>query len=186
MREPRNHLPRDLQGLRYLDALDAGDLEAVAALWEEASRDPELERMLAELDGALLAEHAGANEQADAERVRGPRAKHLPGRRPPSQPAAMRRRWAVGISLAGAVVAACLLVVLAWLGRNGKSPVPSPERNESAHQVSPPLSDDSARLAQALKACRDLNERDMPAFAWPLPEKLPMKLSTSLSPDRFD
>src|SRR5262245_15777183 len=66
MREPTNHLPRDLQGLRYLDALDSGDLETVAALWEEASRDPELERMLAELDGALFVENAGANGRADA------------------------------------------------------------------------------------------------------------------------
>ena len=50
MKEPRNHLPRDLEALRYLDALNAGDLEAVSALWEDASHDPELERMLAELD----------------------------------------------------------------------------------------------------------------------------------------
>ena len=59
MKEPRNHLPRDLKALRYLDALNAGDLEAVAALWEEATHDPELERMLAELDGAMFREIPG-------------------------------------------------------------------------------------------------------------------------------
>jgi hypothetical protein len=78
MSEPRNHLPRDLKALRYLDALEAGELEAVAALWEEASGDPELERLLAELDEALFLEAAEANWEADAERVRALLPKHLP------------------------------------------------------------------------------------------------------------
>ena len=49
MREPRNYLPRDLQALYYLNALEARDLESVAALWDEASRDPELEARMREL-----------------------------------------------------------------------------------------------------------------------------------------
>ena len=48
-----HHLPRDLAALHYLEALNAGNLETAAALWDEASRDPELERTLTELDGAL-------------------------------------------------------------------------------------------------------------------------------------
>ncbi len=59
MKEPRNHLPRDLKAVRYMDALNTGDLEAVSALWEEASHDPELERVLAELDGAMFQEVRG-------------------------------------------------------------------------------------------------------------------------------
>jgi hypothetical protein len=161
MSEPRDHLPRDLQALLYLDALDAGDLEAVAALWEQAGRDPELERMLAELDGTLFAEHAGAGR-------------------------ARRRRWAVRVGLAGALAAACLVAALAWLGRNGKNPVPSPRPNEVVHQLPTPRADDAARLALARKARRDLNDQEMPPFAWPLPERAPLKVSTSLSPDRLD
>jgi hypothetical protein len=88
MNEPRNHLPHDLKALRYLDALDAGDLEAVAALWEEASLDPELERLLAELDQVLFLEEAGANWEADAERVRVLLSKHLPSGFPAPEPPA--------------------------------------------------------------------------------------------------
>ena len=55
MNEPKSDLARDLKALQYIDALHARDLEAVAALWDEASRDPELERVLAELEGALFA-----------------------------------------------------------------------------------------------------------------------------------
>ena len=40
----------------YLDALDAGDLDAVAALWAGAETDPELERVLCELSEDLDAE----------------------------------------------------------------------------------------------------------------------------------
>ncbi len=49
MKAPQSRLASDLRALRYLDALNAGDLEAVSDLWEEASHDPELERILAEL-----------------------------------------------------------------------------------------------------------------------------------------
>jgi hypothetical protein len=33
MKELREHLRSDLKALRYLDALSAGDLEEVSALW---------------------------------------------------------------------------------------------------------------------------------------------------------
>jgi hypothetical protein len=59
MNEPRNHLPRDLQALRYHDALTTGDLETVSTMWEQASRDPDLERLLVEIDDALFLEEAG-------------------------------------------------------------------------------------------------------------------------------
>jgi len=89
MKEPQNHLPADLKALRYLDALNAGDLEAVAALWEEASRDPELERMLAEVDDALVVEEARAIHKANPERVPGLPPQPLPSRFPTPQPPAI-------------------------------------------------------------------------------------------------
>ena len=103
MKEPRIHLPWDLKAVRYMDALNTGDLEAVSALWEEASHDPELERVLAELDGAMFQEVRG-NPSSLRE--------HL-GRH--------RRHWAVRVVAAVALAAACLLAVRAWPWRNAKT-----------------------------------------------------------------
>jgi hypothetical protein len=56
---------REWAALRYLDALEAGDLEAVAAFWEQAAADPALERMLGEVtDG--VAEEEGLSPADDA------------------------------------------------------------------------------------------------------------------------
>jgi hypothetical protein len=61
----------DEVGLRFLDALDAGNLDAVGALWEQAAADPELERSLGELtDGLAVEEGPERTWEADAERVR--------------------------------------------------------------------------------------------------------------------
>lgn len=61
---------RERAGLRYLDALDAGDLDAVAALWDEAAGDPDLEALLRELDDGLYAEEGpGAVFRVDAARI---------------------------------------------------------------------------------------------------------------------
>ena len=140
--------------MRYLDALDAGDLEAVAEAWERAGRDPELERMLVELDGALFAE------------VRG-------NASPPREPSGRRRRrWAVWAGVSGAVAAACLIAVLALPGRDGKDTIPSPGRNQSVQQVASQPPDDSTGLATLLASRRDLDETEMPAFDWPFENTL--------------
>jgi len=61
----------DEVGLRLLDALDAGNLDAVGALWEQAAADPDLERALGELtDGLATEEGPERTWEADAERVR--------------------------------------------------------------------------------------------------------------------
>jgi hypothetical protein len=65
--------------LRYLDALDAGDLDSLAEMWEQAATNPQLEQMLGELtDGIALEEGLDAAWEADAERVRGLLRQHLP------------------------------------------------------------------------------------------------------------
>jgi hypothetical protein len=105
-----------------------------------------------------------------------------------SIPAKMRcpRRWVVWAGVAGALAAACLLVVLAWRGRGGKEPIPSPEQRESVQQVTPPLPDDSADMAAWRQAQRDLDEEEMPPFTWPVEETSPLTASTSVSLDQFD
>jgi hypothetical protein len=164
MKEPRNHLPGDLKALRYLDALNAGDLEAVSTLWEEASHDPELERTLAEVDGALFQEVLG-NPSSLLEQFR---------RR--------RRRWAVRVIAAVALAAACFLAVLAWPRRDAKNPVPNSPRGQTADQVALRPLDVSHGVNALLQARRDLEEVEMPAFNWPL-EKL---LSASTPLDLLD
>lgn len=65
--------------LRYLDALDAGDADAVAEMWERAEMDPKLEQILCELtDGLAAEEGVDAAWRADVEPVRGLLHEHLP------------------------------------------------------------------------------------------------------------
>ena len=150
MKEPRNYLPLDLKALHYLDALDAGDLEAVSTLWEEASHDPELERMLAELDAAMFGEVLG-NQSSLPEQL---------GRR--------RRRWAVWGGAAVALAAACLLAMLAWPPRDTKDPGPRSPMNQAA--LRPP--DVSPGVMPLLQARRDPEAVELPAFNWPLENSL--------------
>jgi hypothetical protein len=65
--------------LRYLDAYDAGDVNALAQLWEQAAGDPELERLLGELtDGLVVEEGLDTAWQTDALSVRSLLREHLP------------------------------------------------------------------------------------------------------------
>jgi hypothetical protein len=159
MTEPRNHLTRDLKAVRYLDALNAGDLDAVATLWEEASRDPELERILAELDGALFVENSTAMGNASA-------------------PTRQRGIWT---GLVGTLTAACLLALalFAWSRRDGKAPEPGPATNNSAPQVIPRAPDEFAALLWP-EGRRVVNGAETQTFHWPLPNTSPNNLSTSI------
>jgi hypothetical protein len=176
MKVRRDHLPRDLQALRYLDALNAGDLQAVAALWEEAGRDPELERILAELDGALFVENSTANVHAGAECL---------SESSPAQSPAMRRRWAAWVGVVAALAAACVLAVLAWSRRDGKAPEPSPATGDSA-QVTPRAPDDFVGKPAWPETRRVVDGTEMSPFHWPLPETLPITRSTAIPHDLLD
>lgn len=79
---------RERVGVRYLDALDAGDLDAIAALWDEAASDPALEALLRELGEGLDAEEGlGADFAADAARVLALAQEHMPSAFPIEEPA---------------------------------------------------------------------------------------------------
>ncbi|HKI19789.1 MAG TPA: hypothetical protein VKA15_18015 [Isosphaeraceae bacterium] len=153
MNEPRKYLPRDLKAMRYLDALNAGDLEAVSTLWEEASHDPELERVLAELDGAMLQEVLG-------------------NRRELTDQFGRRRRWGVRIFAAVALAAACLLAVLAWPRRDAKNPVPSSPGGPTVDQVALRPSDVAHDVTPLREARRKLDEAELPPYVWPLENRL--------------
>jgi hypothetical protein len=149
MKEPRSDLARDLKALQYTDALDAGDLETVAALWDEASRDPQLEQLLAELDGALFVEEAG--------RDRGPGAV--------VEPRPTRRRWAV--ALCGAA-AAGVLAFLAWTARDDEKPSPIPQPDGHPHVVVTRPRENDVGIAAWRQYRRALDGEDIPAFTWPV------------------
>lgn len=80
-------LRQDLAALRYLDAVEAGDWEAAAALWEQAAGDPDLAEALEELSDGLAAElEPGPGWHADAAAVVALIDRHLPSAAPPPQP----------------------------------------------------------------------------------------------------
>ena len=66
MSERENQLRLDLFALHYLEAIESGDLDGVAALWAEAAEDPELEHVLHELNDVLAAD---GEDQVRAEAV---------------------------------------------------------------------------------------------------------------------
>jgi hypothetical protein len=99
-----------------------------------------------------------------------------------------RRSWAVRVGVAG-VLAACLLAFLAWLGRDGKGPVPrspSTEPEITSLPATPRPPDDNAGVAVWLETRRVLEGGEPPAFAWPLEETPPLTVSTAIAPDLFD
>src|SRR6266536_5015387 len=90
------------------------------------------------------------------------------------------RRW---VGVVGVLAAACLLAVLAWLGRDATKPAPSPPTRESTHQVAPQPPDDVPRISALREARRASDEAEMPAFTWPLEETSPLTVLTSIPPD---
>jgi len=75
----KQHTTWAATALHYLDALDAGDAGALGDLWEQASANPELERVLGELtDGLATQEWLDPEWEADAARVRSLLREHLP------------------------------------------------------------------------------------------------------------
>lgn len=149
MKASETYLARDLKALRYFDALHAADLVTMSALWEEASHDPELERILAELDGATFQEMLGNSG------VR------------PEQLGRQRRRLALWGYAVGTVAAACLLAIFAWPRYDTKESVPDPRSSQSEKEVAHKPLGVSHDLTPLLSARRDLDESAMPRFVWP-------------------
>jgi hypothetical protein len=104
----------------------------------------------------------------------------------PAQMPLPQRRWAVWAGMLGPLAAACLLVVLAWPGRDRQTPVPSPAPRQSQQQATPQPRDDRAGIAALLKARRDLDEAEPPTFTWPLETTSPAPVSTSIPPDLLE
>jgi hypothetical protein len=77
MTDRENQRRLDDLALKYLAALDAGDFDALAALWEQAAADADLDAMLHELNAEVAAEQEGQDQATDAALLEAIR-KHLP------------------------------------------------------------------------------------------------------------
>jgi ferric-dicitrate binding protein FerR (iron transport regulator) len=96
-----------------------------------------------------------------------------------------RRRWVVLAGAAGVLAAACLAAVIAWQGSDGKNAT-TPGTRDSAQLVTPKPPHDSSGIASWREARRVLDGSEIPAFAWPLEERSPITVFTSIPPDLLD
>lgn len=70
LRHPDPRIREELVALAYMDALDAGDWDALASLWADAETDAELERLLCQVSEDLAAEEEPSpGWRADAKAV---------------------------------------------------------------------------------------------------------------------
>jgi hypothetical protein len=168
MNEQNNRLPHDIKALRYMDALNANDLEAIEGLWMEAGADPRLERALTEIDAALFFEEAEAGRQANRPRV-----------------FTSRRRVTIGVGLVGivGVVATCILIFVAWRNRHEKQMAPLPSMDDVVKQVVRDRQSEFDGSAQWRQGGHVLDEEAIPTFSWPLAESPPFMASSPITPD---
>jgi hypothetical protein len=96
------------------------------------------------------------------------------------------RRWGVRVGAIGALVAACLLVVIVWPRRDRDLPITRPNTIESVQKATPRPPDDSARMASMRSARIVFDEAEPSTFTWPLPEPSPIRFSASIPADLLD
>jgi hypothetical protein len=101
-----------------------------------------------------------------------------------------RRHLAVGAAASIAVAVACLLAVRFRPGLGVKITAPTfvanAEGNDSAHEATPQQPGHSPGTISWLKARQDPDGAEIPTFIWPIREKPPLMVSTSLRSDLLD
>jgi hypothetical protein len=164
---PRN-LINDLEALRYLDALEAGDLEGIAARWEQASREADRESMLAELDEALFDEQVAAHREVDRQRIAVQSSAQgiVFGRLFQPRHRLVPWQWAAAI---GTAAAAGLVGLFVWFAHENRKTDPIVVSNEPAQPIAPvTYQANSTHLAVEMQSRRALDLDDIPPFSWPV------------------
>jgi hypothetical protein len=169
----QNRLSHDRAVLSYLDALDAGDLEAIAAAWERASADPVLAALLGEVDQELAA------ESGNLDRGKLERADSFRRRRTAETRFASRRRWRRTAGIVCALAAACLITLLAWKGLPANRDLKG--ENKSPPTASMGSSDDAVESLPLV--VRSNTPRAVTQFTWPVEERLPLRVGSAVPPD---
>jgi hypothetical protein len=100
----------------------------------------------------------------------------------PALPPIQRRRWVVWAGAAGALAAACVLVVLAWPWHAGKGPATT----ASAYPVPIRGPDDPLGSASWRHLRTVAEEADAPVFTWPLAQTSPIRPSDSIPAELLD
>ena len=164
MNESPNFGSRDLDRLQYLNALDAGDLETVANFWERASHDPELESLLVELEAGLILEN-GIMPAARSKRS---------------------HRWNQRSGLVACLMAASLLAGLAWGVWTVIRPVLPQQQRKAVSVKDPKLMMDDDLVAPWQRTNPASGKNALTAFSWPLEEKTPIGVGSSIPANLFD
>lgn len=68
----------DLTCVRFLNAMEADDLDTLVEIWNQAAADPELEAALEEMHAGLVEERAAREAQLATDAVAAAVAKHMP------------------------------------------------------------------------------------------------------------
>jgi hypothetical protein len=150
MSSDQDQLRLDRMAVRYLEAVEQGDLDTIAGLWADAADDPEVVLLLEELNEALTV-----------------------------TPRSVRRRVGIGLAAFGAAacVAACFAALFWTFGERRqaigpKHDPPSPrvvvEASSCPGGAMPIAAVSKVSRFALLNA--DLQGAEMPAFAWPFEE----------------
>jgi hypothetical protein len=176
--KPQTHLSRDIFALRYLTALQAGDLDGVAALWEEAGGDVDLEEVLVEVESILIEEESASRTELRPRRDGSDQATAPELRTPASR----KKRWQTAMSLSAALAAVCLVIYLTWLSVQARL---SDARHPLTQQDAPRVLD-GAEYDQGLQELRPRSAgAQSTTFSWPLEMKSPVTVVSRI-PDLFD
>jgi|GEM_PF-6478270 len=110
----------------------------------------------------------------------------IPAEMPRGARVSRPRRWAVWAGAAVVLAAACLLVAL-WAKHEGSGSeqqtvpvVPQPSTLASAPKAGSPA------MVPWLQVRRGLDGEERETFTWPIQEKPPLMVSSSISPDLLD
>jgi hypothetical protein len=178
MSQQRNYLQQDLEALRYLDALTAGDWETVAACWEEASCNPELEKTLAEVDRGFLVERGAspALEPLPSRRLGGPFLANAPVR---------KRRLVMAVGVVAGAAACCIIALLLW-GQRSRDSNRDLTKTENTRVAASSVIDDTDSIGAWRDRERVLEEPTATAFSWPLEPAKPVGAFASIPADLLD